>query len=159
MASKSFGLSIRNLAYRLRKFDGILGKELVKLVLAHEDEIIELITQDQLYYRGINGDEVEIMSYKPYAPSTIKRKKKKGQPTNRVTLKDTGKWYKSLKLIYDVDGFYIVSTDDKHKYLKERYGEKILKLTREHLNEVIRSFRPELAEKLKDYLQNGEEEY
>lgn len=157
--AKSFGLSIRNLAYRLRKFDEVLGKELVKLVLAHEEDVISAITEDQLYDKGINGDEVEIMSYRPYAPSTIKRKKKKGQPTNRVTLKDTGKWYKSLKLIYDIDGFYIVSTDDKHKYLKERYGEKILKLTREHLNELIHNLRPELAEKLKDYLQNGTEEY
>ena len=120
MASRYYGLSIRNLAYRLRKFDEVLGRELVKTVLAHEQEIIEAITEDQLYERGVNGDDTEIMSYAPYAPSTIKRKIKKGQPYNRVTLKDTGEWYKSLRLIYDVDGFYLTSTDDKNKYLKDK---------------------------------------
>lgn len=82
MASRYYGLSIVNLAYRLRKFDEVLGRELVKTVLAHEQEIIEAITEDQLYERGVNGDNTEIMSYAPYAPSTIKRKIKKGQPYN-----------------------------------------------------------------------------
>lgn len=154
--ARSFGLSIANLAHRLRAFDEVLGKELVKVVLAHEEEVIAMITQDQLYDRGINGDNVEIVSYMPYAPSTIKRKIKKGQPINRVTLRDTGKWYNSLKLVYDVDGFYVVSTDEKNKYLTDRYGPKILKLTREHLNELVRGFRPELAKKLKEYLQHGD---
>ena len=132
-ASKYYGLSIRNLAYRLRKFDEVLGRELVKTVLAHEQEIIEAITEDQLYERGVNGDDVEIMTYAPYAPSTVKRKIRKGQPYNRVTLRDTGEWYKSLRLIYDVDGFYLTSTDYKNKYLKDKYGPKILKLTKENL--------------------------
>ena len=51
-ASKYYGLSIRNLAYRLRKFDEVLGRELVKTVLAHEQEIIEAITEYQLYVIG-----------------------------------------------------------------------------------------------------------
>lgn len=159
MASRYFGLSIRNLAWRLRKFDEVLGKELVKAVLAHEEDVIEAITEDQLYTRGVNGDDTEIMSYKPYAPRTIKKKIKKGQPYDRVTLKDTGEWYKSLRLVYDVDGFVVTSTDDKNKYLKDRYGPKILKLDRNNLNKVIRDkVRPVLVTKLKEYLQNGTEE-
>lgn len=159
MATKYYGLSIDNLAYRLRKFDEVLGRELVKAVLSNEEEIIEAITQDQLYNRGVDGDDVEIMSYKPYAPSTIKKKIKKGQPYDRVTLRDTGKWYKSLKLVYDVDGFILVSTDNKHKYLVERYGPKILKLDKANLNRVIKDkVRPILVTKLKEYLQNGTEE-
>ena len=78
---------------------------------------------------------------------------------NRVALKDTGEWYKSLRLIYDVDGFYLTSTDDKNKYLKDKYGPKILKLTKENLKNIIYKYiRPELSVKLKEYLQNGTEE-
>ena len=40
MASRYYGLSIQNLAYRLRKFDEVLGRELVKTILAHEQEVI-----------------------------------------------------------------------------------------------------------------------
>lgn len=159
MASQYFGLSIRNLAYRLRKFDEVLGKELVKTILDQEEEVIEAITQDQLYNRGVNGDDTEIMSYAPYAPSTIKKKIKKGQPYNRVTLRDTGEWYNSLRLVYDVDGFVVTSTDDKNKYLKKKYGPKILKIDRANLNKIIKEkVRPVLVAKLKEYLQNGKEE-
>lgn len=159
MASQYFGLSIRNLAYRLRKFDEVLGKELVKTILDQEEEVIEAITQDQLYNRGVNGNDTEIMSYAPYAPSTIKKKIKKGQPYNRVTLRDTGEWYNSLRLVYDVDGFVVTSTDDKNKYLKEKYGPKILKIDRANLNKIIKEkVRPVLVAKLKEYLQNGKEE-
>ena len=155
--AKAFNLSLSNLAYRLRKFDEILGKELVNVVLAHKEEILTAITQDQLYEQGINGAGVSIMSYQPYAPSTIKRKQKKGQPYNRVTLKDTGEWYKSLDLVYDVDGFYVYSTDDKNTYLKKRYGDKILRLSNSNLNQVLRdTIRPHLARKLKEYLQHGD---
>ena len=90
MAIRYFNTSIRNLAWRLRKFDEILGKELVNEIMSHEKEIIEAVVQNQLYERGINGTGVEIMSYEPYRPRTIKNKQRKGQPYNRVTLKDTG---------------------------------------------------------------------
>lgn len=156
MAIRYFNTSIRNLAWRLRKFDEILGKELVNEIMAHEKEIIEAVVQNQLYERGINGKEVEIMSYEPYRPRTIKRKKRKGQPYNRVTLKDTGEWYDSLRLVYDVDGFFITSTDEKNKYLKKKYGPLILRLTNENLSMILNKYiRPNLKIKLEKYLKNG----
>lgn len=156
MAIHYFNTSIRNLAWRLRRFDEILGKELVNEIMAHEDEIIEAVIQNQLYDRGINGAGIEIMSYEPYRPSTIKKKRKKGQPYNRVTLKDTGEWYASLKLVYDSDGFFITSTDEKNKYLKQKYGPKILRLTNENLTIILNKYiRPNLKVKLENYLKNG----
>ena len=156
MAIRYFNTSIRNLAWRLRKFDEILGKELVNEIMSHEKEIIEAVVQNQLYERGINGTGVEIMSYEPYRPRTIKNKKRKGQPYNRVTLKDTGEWYNSLRLVYDVDGFFITSTDEKNTYLKKKYGPTILRLTNENLSMILDKYiRPNLKVKLEKYLKNG----
>ena len=59
MAIRYFNTSIRNLAWRLRKFDEILGKELVNEIMSHEKEIIEAVVQNQLYERGINGIGVD----------------------------------------------------------------------------------------------------
>ena len=156
MAIRYFNTSIRNLAWRLRKFDEILGKELVNEIMSHEKEIIEVVVQNQLYECGINGKGVEIMSYEPYRPRTIKNKQRKGQPYNRVTLKDTGEWYNSLRLVYDVDGFFITSTDEKNTYLKKKYGPTILRLTNENLSMILNKYiRPNLKVKLEKYLKNG----
>lgn len=156
MAIRYFNTSIRNLAWRLRKFDEILGRELVNEIMSHEKEIIEAVVQNQLYERGINGTGVEIMSYEPYRPRTIKNKRRKGQPYNRVTLKDTGEWYNSLRLVYDVDGFFITSTDEKNTYLKKKYGPTILRLTNENLSMILNKYiRPNLKVKLEKYLKNG----
>ena len=156
MAIRYFNTSIRNLAWRLRKFDEILGKELVNEIMSHEKEIIEAVVQNQLFERGIHGTVVEIMSYEPYRPRTIINKQRKGQPYNRVTLKDTGEWYNSLRLVYDVDGFFITSTDEKNTYLKKKYGPTILRLTNENLSMILNKYiRPNLKVKLEKYLKNG----
>lgn len=46
--------------------------------------------EEQLFEQGINRLGVDIMDYAPYSPLTIAIKEEKGQPTNRVTLRDTG---------------------------------------------------------------------
>ena len=58
MAIRYFNLSIRNLAWRLRKFDEILGEFLVQEIKNHSEEIVSLVTQKQLYEKGINGKNI-----------------------------------------------------------------------------------------------------
>lgn len=155
MANK-FNLTIRNLVYRLRKFKSILDQELKDEILRHEDVIVEMITQDQLYELGIEGRGIEIMSYMPYRPRTIKKKLKKGQPTNRVTLKDTGSFYASLHVEFDDTGFYVTSTQDKVKYLLKKYGKTIFRLTDNNLKVLLNEYiKPSLKEKMKEYIKNG----
>lgn len=151
-----FNTSLKNLNNRLRKFKSILSQELENIILDNESVIVEMITQQQLYEQGIEGRGIEISSYAPYAESTIRKKIKKGQPTNRVTLKDTGDFYKSLKIEFDDKGFYITSNDFKSPYLLKKYGLTIFKLTDENLKTLINRYvRPALTVKLKEYLQNG----
>lgn len=154
--AKSFNLTVRNLVYRLRKFKSILDQELKNEILRHEDVIVEMIAQGQLYELGIEGRGREIMSYMPYRPRTIKKKLKKGQPTNRVTLKDTGSFYASLHVEFDDDGFYVTSTQEKAKFLLKKYGKTIFRLTDQNLKTLLDNYiRPSLKEKMKEYIKNG----
>ena len=150
-----FNASIRNLVYKLRRFKDILDEELRDEIMKHEDIIVQMVAQEQLYEKGIEGRGIEIMSYQPYTARTIKIKQKKGQPYDRVTLKDTGEFYNSLHVEFDDEGFYVTSTDDKAKYLLARYGKTIFRLTNENFSELLRNYmRPSLKEKLKERLLN-----
>lgn len=151
-----FNSSIKNLVYRLRKFRAILDEELKDEILKHENVIVQMVANEQLYDEGIEGRGIEIMSYQPYTAKTIKIKQKKGQPYDRVTLRDTGEFHDSLHVEFDDEGFYVTSTDDKAKYLLSRYGKTIFRLTNENLNTLLNQYiRPELSEKLKKKLLNG----
>lgn len=146
-----FNASIRNLVYRLRKFKDILSDELKNEIMKHEDVIIQMVVRDQLYNQGIEGRGISIMSYQPYTARTIQIKQRKGQPYDRVTLRDTGEFYSSLHVEFDDDGFYVTSTDDKAKYLLARYGKTIFRLTNQNFTELLRNYiRPELQQKLKE---------
>lgn len=150
MAIRRYNASIRNLEYRLRAFKDSLPTMLEDIVRDKEDVIVSAIADAQLYRRGINGRGEKIMSYAPYAASTIKKKKKKGQPTTRVTLKDTGVFYESMYVVFDSEGFYITSDDEKTKELTKKYGKEIFRLTDENFNRILRShIRKELVKRLK----------
>lgn len=146
-----FNASIKNLVYRLRKFKDILSEELKNEIMKHEDVIIQMVVRDQLYDQGIEGRGISIMSYQPYTARTIQIKQRKGQPYDRVTLRDTGEFYSSLHVEFDDDGFYVTSTDDKAKYLLARYGKTIFRLTNQNFTELLRNYIiPELQQKLKE---------
>lgn len=150
MAIRRYNASLRNLEYRLRTFKDSLPTMLEDIVRDKEDVIVSAIANAQLYRRGINGQGKKIMDYAPYAASTIKKKRKKGQPTTRVTLKDTGVFHESMYVVFDSEGFYITSDDEKTKYLIKKYGKEIFRLTDENFNRILRShIRKELVKRLK----------
>lgn len=150
MAIKRYNATLRNLEYRLRAFKEHLPELLEEAVRAKEDVIVSAIADDQLYRRGINGREIKIMEYAPYKPSTIKRKQKKGQPTTRVTLRDTGAFHESMFVVFDQEGFYITSSDPKTQVLVEKYGDEIFRLTNKNFTRILRShIRKEIIKRLK----------
>lgn len=152
--TKRYNATMRNLEYRLRRFKDSLPDILSDVIWANRDLIVSTIAETQLYEQGINGKGQEIMSYMPYRPSTIERKRKKGQPTTRVTLRDTGKFHGSMFLVVDDEGFYITSDDEKTKYLIKKYGEEIFRLTNENFNKILReNIRKELKERLQETIQ------
>ena len=153
MNTRYYNTSIRNLSYRLRKFKDSLDDMLEGIIREKEDIIISAVVDDQLFRRGVNGKDVKIWSYAPYAKSTIKAKKKKGQPTTRVTLRDTGDFHKSVYLVYGGNGFYLTSQDEKAKDLREKYGDEIFRLTNKNLTRILNvHIKKELIKRLRQQL-------
>ena len=149
MKQYTFNLTLLNLIYRLRKFKDIIYDELEKAMLDNSDVVVGMIKK-QLYNQGINGNNEEIMGYAPYKPRTIKKKRRKGQPTDRVTLRDTGAFYNSMQLKRVGGGFAIVASDYKTSRLQKKYKPTILRLTNENLNILLKSkVRPYLVRRLK----------
>ena len=89
----------------------------------------------------------------PYTARTIKNKKRKGQPTTRVTLRDTGAFHESMYVVFDSEGFYITASDDKTQELVNKYGEEIFRLTDKNFTRIVRShIRKELIKRLKQII-------
>ena len=122
-----------------------------KAIKDNEEFILALNYEDQLYDKGINSDGKQI---KPdYATSTVSIKKRKGQPTNRVTLRNEGIFHKSFYIHYEADGFTITTTDPIQGVLTYNYGDEILGLTDENLYYVMERFvKPAIENKLKEVI-------
>ena len=109
----------------------------------YEAEIIDLNT-NQLF----SGLDANTQAITPsYRPLTITIKRQKGQPTNRVTLKDTGNFYAGFEVRFDNKYFAIFSTDDKAEKIERKYGKDVFGLDQDAMFEV--------AEYIKQDLQNA----
>jgi len=123
-----------------------------------EDEalICDMNSQEQLYDKGVNADGQDIFGYAPYRPETISRKASEGQPTDRVTLKDTGAFYRSFYIIFGVDSFYITASDPLTQTLSTKYSDNsekdnIFGLTNENMLILSREYvLPYLLNRLRE---------
>lgn len=96
-----------------------------------KDEIIRLITQDQLFSDGVDGDGDSLGEYSNFTKAI---KLSKGQRIDHVTLKDTGAFYDSFRIIVNKDSIDVFA-DDSSIYdtpLTKMYGLEILGLTEEN---------------------------
>ncbi len=59
------------------------------------------------------GQKIITIGGSPYRPFTVTIKKAKGQPTNKVTLKDTGEFYKTFKVKINRDSYEITANFEK----------------------------------------------
>lgn len=136
-----YNASLRNLKYRLRSVKDSIPLYIEDAVRETSQVIVKAISQDQLYRRGINGKGIKIMDYEPYKPMTIAIKQKKGQPTTRVTLKDTGSFYDNMYVAFvpgETGGFYVTSRDEKTDDLVAKYGPEIFRLTDDNFTRIVR---------------------
>lgn len=146
---------IDNLRQRVTEFNELLqsGRLIQSIILENEYVITDMNSEDQLYEQGINRLGVNIMDYAPYSPLTIEIKKEKGQPYNRVTLRDEGDFEQSFYVEADRQQFTIKAADWKTEDLIQRYGRQILGLTEENKIILIWEYMyPELKAKTKEYI-------
>lgn len=96
-------------------------------------------------YEGIRSDDSTIEP--EYAELTKVLKIAKGQPYDRVTLKDTGDFYAGFNVDVNTDSYSITSSDDKVVKLVTKYGAKIFGLTDASKALYVTNFlRPALAD-------------
>jgi hypothetical protein len=141
-------MDILLVAERLAKTD--VTKTLVKILKkkAIQKFITDLNTKVQLFDYGedATGMRLDVVSdIGGYAPSTISIKARKGQPTNRVTLKDTGDFYKTFDVIVNNDASFKVQADTMKggQNLEDRWGEDIVGLQEENVILVLDRLRDE----------------
>lgn len=130
---------LTDLRYRVANFNEALtsGRLIQNIIWDNEAYIVDLNAEEQLYEQGINRLGVEIADYAPYSPVTIAIKEAKGQPTNRVTLRDEGDFESSFFLEVGDKQFEIKASDFKTEDLIRRYGRQILGLTDENIAILI----------------------
>lgn len=126
---------ITDLRKRVADFNEALtsGRLMQDIIWDNDAYIIDMNAEEQLFERGINRLGVEIMDYAPYSPVTIEIKEAKGQPTNRVTLRDEGDFESSFFLEVGDKQFEIKASDFKTEDLIKKYGRQILGLTDENI--------------------------
>lgn len=150
---KAVNSAIKKKIDALRKFQNETSNIVVVQFVEQKHLIQDYITDDQLYDRGIRGDGVLIHTFQPYTRVTVEMKKMKGQPHNRVTLKDTGDFHASIDLQRKENEVLIFATDWKTGELIEKYGEQILWLLPENLSDIIWSYiYPRMLDELKNLL-------
>lgn len=83
------------------------------------DKIIDMQTDRLWEGLYVNGEYINPY----YAEMTINIKKMKGDPYDRVTLRDTGAFYRAIFVKQEGNELLIDSTDSKAESLKGKYGE------------------------------------
>lgn len=136
-------MTLHELQRRLTRFD--IHQEVQETIIQTEHDIADL-NRRQLF-AGIRSTGTEITP--AYAPLTVLIKDQKGQPSDRVTLKDTGQFYDNIFVDVNSETFDIDSSDAKSESLKKKYGNRIFGLTRENRGEYVQfSFFPALRDRI-----------
>lgn len=112
-----------------------LPKQAERIAIKYKEKILDYIREKQLFERGIDGNSNKLTP--EYKPFTIAIKRQKGQPTDRVTLEDTGSFYSGFDLIYtDQNAIGVFSRDSKTPDLIEKYGADIFTFTAKNIEEI-----------------------
>lgn len=119
---------------------------ILDLVKTKEDKVIRMNIDDQLY-QGFDSNGQSIKP--PYRPKTVRKKKRKGDPYDRVTLRDEGDFHASFFVIYGGDEFELSAKDAKKVWLERRYGSAIYGLTDDNVERLRNLIREPLIDELK----------
>jgi len=118
------------------KLQQAVNLSLQESINQNKQVILELQTQEQMY----QGKDSKGIDIKPaYADSTIKIKRRKRQPTDRVTLFDTGDFYNSLEVIAGKNDAIIRTIISYSVFLVDKYAD-ILGLDEESWTKFIENF-------------------
>lgn len=128
----------QELTDRVSAFERDKDQMILDLVRDNEAAVIAMNTDDQLF-QGITADNQETVP--PYRPSTVRRKIRKSQPYDRVTLRDEGDFHGSFFIRYGADEFTLDATDYKKQWLDRKYTPRIYGLTPDNIDRLTAMIR------------------
>jgi hypothetical protein len=132
----------------LRRFENLDTDKIIRETMEQAEESIADKNAEQMF-TGVRADNSDILP--SYKDITIEIKQSKGQPVDRVTLRDTGAFYTGIRVEVKGDNVDHFSTDPKQEKLRKKYGEKIFGLNTQFKGEVIREdIQPVLKQRLEE---------
>ena len=134
---------------KLKQLEASINPTIKKTIDSKKSVLIGMNTDDQLFKQGEDAAGKELVP--SYALSTKIIKSRKGQKTSNVTLKDSGDFYKSIKIDTTVTQAIFTANVEYYKYLVAHYNTpNILGITRENKKEFISKYiEPNLQKNFK----------
>lgn len=134
---------------KMRELKDLINPTVQKTFEDNELVVIDYNVNKQLYDKGEDSKSSVIRP--AYTPFTIRMKIKKNQPTDRVTLKDSGYLHSQIKVIARGDEVEITTSVPYAEKLFKKYGDDILGIQKELLEEFTnRYIVPNLKKALDD---------
>jgi len=145
---------LEQLIIKLKTYD--FQKAIQKILKGKEQEIINLLTKEQIY-KGIKGDGSAITP--TYTPQYQKIKQAKGLYQGFVDLHLSGDYLESFKAVYQKEDVIIESNRMEEgfnlsEHLKKRYGSLVEEFTNEHYLMVIELIKSGLYDDIKKTITN-----
>lgn len=126
---------LNNLQNTIRQLEDSINRSIQESIKANEG-VIKTLQISQLF-AGKTKEDAKITP--DYALSTKILKRKKGQPTDRVTLRDTGDFYRSIEIVAGGNAMIIRTIISYSIYLINKYAD-ILGLTADNWEKFINQY-------------------
>ena len=126
----------------------VINKSIQNSISTNKAVLIEQQTGGQ-FDKGQDSQGIQFVP--KYAFSTKVAKRRKGQPTDRVTLKDTGKLYNNIEIQAQTTQAIITANVEYFKYLVAHYDKNtILGIQTEAMKDFLNKFTlPEIEKNFK----------
>lgn len=133
----------------IESLEGVILESVKEAFSKYGFVVLDYLTNKQWFQKGEKSDGKKI---KPgYKAITIKLKKKKGDPYDRVTLRDTGTLYRSIDLIVGERSLIMQVSVDYYAALEKKYGKRIAGIQKEFLQEFCDNYiLPQIEKNIND---------
>lgn len=139
-------VTIDDMIQRLEKVDVM---ELTRESITETEKAFVQLQTEQMYAGKLNdGSPID----PPYAASTVRYKKRKKQPYDRVTTRDSNEYHSTMQAKAEGDDIKVGSDVEYEQYLDKKYSKKLYGLT--PVNNEQYTFGP-FWEALKRKLETG----
>lgn len=133
----------------LKKLESINVLEAAKSAITETSPYAVAVQKVQLF-QGLEATDLKIIP--SYTKRTKRIKESKGQPTDRVTLKDTGEFYRGIRVDVVGELIRITSVDSKTSGLETKYGQEIFGLGTQAKIDYIPILKPAFVKQIKMFI-------